>query len=149
MFFRDEVFLLFCLWLFILILNFSISKRVYPGKGGWGVREGLGTDQVMVFYISPHLMLSIMFFSFMHFHNHLFISISPKILKETFAKGFTKFTSLWFCVTLGHLRSSNTKKEVTKAQLFPSNLVFNHNSLALYLYLLSYFKMTFFPFLVQ
>ena len=42
-------------------------------------------------------------------------------------QGFTKLMTLWFCVTLGHLRSSNTNN-VTKAKLFRSNLVFNHNA---------------------
>ena len=46
------------------------------------MREGLGIDKIMGFYISPDLMLSITFVSVMHFHNHLCISISPKILKE-------------------------------------------------------------------
>ena len=49
------------------------------------MREGLGMDKIMGFYISPHLMFSITFVSVMHFHNHLCISISPKILKEIFA----------------------------------------------------------------
>ena len=43
-------------------------------------------DKIRGFYISPRLMFSITFFSVMHFHNHLCISISPKILKEIFAK---------------------------------------------------------------
>ena len=46
---------------------------------------------------------------------------------DLLCKGFTKFMSSWFCVTPGHLRSSNTNN-VTKAQLFPSHLVFNHNA---------------------
>ena len=43
-------------------------------------------DKVMGFYISPYLMLSIMFFSVMHFHDHLCISISPKNNQKMFAK---------------------------------------------------------------
>ena len=43
-------------------------------------------------------------------------------------QGFTQFMISWFCVTPGHLRSSN-KKKVTKPQICPSNLVFNHNTI--------------------
>ena len=49
------------------------------------MRDGLGMDKIMGFYISPHLMFSITFVFVMHFHNYLCISISPKILKEMFA----------------------------------------------------------------
>ena len=56
-----------------------------PRGGGRGVREGLGMNKIIAFYISPDLMFSITLFSVMHFHNHLCISISPKILKEIFA----------------------------------------------------------------
>ena len=57
-----------------------------PRGGGRGVREGLGMDKIMGFYISPHLMFSLTFVSVMHFHSHLCISITPKILTEIFAK---------------------------------------------------------------
>ena len=43
-------------------------------------------DKIMGFYISHHLVFYITFVSVMHFHNHLGTSISPKILKEIFAK---------------------------------------------------------------
>ena len=43
-------------------------------------------DKIMGFYISPDLMFSITFVSVMHFHNHLCMSISPKILKEILPK---------------------------------------------------------------
>ena len=55
--------------------------------GDRGVREGFGMDKIMGFYISPDLMFSITFVSVMNFHNHLCISISPKIVKEIFALG--------------------------------------------------------------
>ena len=42
-------------------------------------------DRIMGFYISPHLMFSITFVFVMHFHNHLCIFLSPKILKEIIA----------------------------------------------------------------
>ena len=57
-----------------------------PRGGGRGVQEGLGMDKGMGFFISHNLMFSITFFSVMHFHNHLCISISPEILKEFFAR---------------------------------------------------------------
>ena len=57
-----------------------------PRGGGRGVREGLGMAKIMGFSISPDLMFSITFVPVMHFHNHLCTSISPKILKEIFAK---------------------------------------------------------------
>ena len=41
-----------------------------PRRGGQGVREGFGRDQIMGFYIFPDLMFSITFDSVMHFHNH-------------------------------------------------------------------------------
>ena len=47
--------------------------------------EGLGMDKIMGFFISPDLMFFITFVSVMHIHNHLCISISPKIPKEIFA----------------------------------------------------------------
>ena len=56
-----------------------------PKGGGRGVLEGLRMDKIMGFYISPHLMLSIPFVSVRHFHNHLCIFISPKILNDLFA----------------------------------------------------------------
>ena len=49
------------------------------------MREGLGMDKFLGFYISPDLMCFIMFVSLMHFLNHLCIFMSPKILKEIFA----------------------------------------------------------------
>ena len=77
-----------------LTLNFNIKfqyiKTCIPSKipmgGGRGVREGLGMDKIMGFYISPDLRFSITFVSVMHFHNHLCFSISPKTLKEFFDK---------------------------------------------------------------
>ena len=76
-----------------LTIDFKIKiqyiKTYIPSKiprgGNRGVREGLGMDKIMGFYISPDLMFSITFVSVMHFHNNLCISISPKILKEIFA----------------------------------------------------------------
>ena len=75
-----------------LSLNFNFDIKFYyiktcipskiPRGGGRGVREGLGMDKIISFYISPDLMFSITFVSVMHFHNHLCISISLKILKE-------------------------------------------------------------------
>ena len=56
-----------------------------PRGGGRGVREGLGMDKIIGFYISPDLMFSITLVTVMHFHNYLCISISVKILKEIFA----------------------------------------------------------------
>ena len=56
-----------------------------PWGGGRGVREGLRMNKIMGFYISPDLMFFITFVSVMHFHNHLYISISPKIINEIFA----------------------------------------------------------------
>ena len=50
------------------------------------MREGLGMDKIMRFYISPDLIFSITVVSVKHFHNHLCIFISPKVLKEIFAK---------------------------------------------------------------
>ena len=72
-----------------LTFNFEIKiqyiKTYIPSKiprgGGRAVREGLGMDKIMGFYIFPDFMFSITFFSVMHFHNHLCISISPKNAK--------------------------------------------------------------------
>ena len=64
----------------------SPAKLSYPGKSlEEVVREGLGLNKIMVFYISPYSMFSIMFASVMHFHNHLWISLSLTIVKEFFA----------------------------------------------------------------
>ena len=76
-----------------LTFNFNIKFQYIitcmpskiPRGGGRGVREGLGMDKIMGFSISPDLMFSITFVSVIHFHNHLCISTSPKILKEIFA----------------------------------------------------------------
>ena len=62
-----------------------IPRKITRG-GGVGVREGLGMDKFIGFYISPYLMFPITFASVMHFHNHLSISLSSKILKEIFAQ---------------------------------------------------------------
>ena len=63
--------------------KFEYIKRVYPAKSlgevVGGVREGQGMDKIMGFYISPDLMFSTTFFFVIYFHNHLCISISPKI----------------------------------------------------------------------
>ena len=71
-------------------IKFQYIKTCIPSKiprgGGRGVREGLGMDKVIGLYISPDLMFSITCVSVLHFHNHLLVSISPKILKEVFAK---------------------------------------------------------------
>ena len=45
----------------------------------------LGLDKIMGFFISPDFIFSITYVSVMHFHNHLCMSISHKILKEIFA----------------------------------------------------------------
>ena len=70
-------------------IKFQYIKTCLPSKiprgCGRGVREGFGMDKIMGFYISPHLMFSITFFSVMNFHNHLRISISPKIQEDFFA----------------------------------------------------------------
>ena len=72
--------------MFVVFLSFnfniliSVYKTCIPSKilkgGGRGVREGLGIDKVMDFYISPYLMFSITFNFVMHFHNQLCISIN-------------------------------------------------------------------------
>ena len=71
---------------FYLDLSILVYKTCKPSKifrgGDRGVREVLGMDKSMGVYISPHLMFSITFVSGMHFHNHLSISISPKIVKD-------------------------------------------------------------------
>ena len=56
-----------------------------PRRCGRGVREDLGMDKIMGFYISPDFIFSITFVTLMHFRNLLCISISHKILKEIFA----------------------------------------------------------------
>ena len=87
--FREMKFFAFLSLTFHFDIKFQYIKICIPSKiprgGGLGVREGLGMDKIMRFYISPDLMFSITFVSVMNFHNHLCISISPKILKELFA----------------------------------------------------------------
>ena len=87
--FSEMKFLAFLCLTFNFEIKFHYIKRFIPSKipGGLGrgVREGLGMDKVMGFYKSSDLMFSITFVSVMHFHNHLCISISPKILKEIVA----------------------------------------------------------------
>ena len=87
---REMKFFAFLSLTFNFDIKFQYIKTCIPSKiprgGGRGVREGLGMDKIMGFYISPDLMFSITFVSVMHFHNHLCISISPKILKEIFAQ---------------------------------------------------------------
>ena len=84
-------------------IKFQYIKMCIPSKisrgGGWGMWQGLGMDKIMGFYISPYLMFSIMFASVRHFHNHLYISISPIIIKEIFAKGSLPPTCHVSCVT--------------------------------------------------
>ena len=86
---REMKFIAFLSQTFIFDIKFQYIKTCIPSKiprgGGGGVWKGLGMDKVMGFYISPDLMFSIIFFSVMHFHDHLCISISPKILIEIFA----------------------------------------------------------------
>ena len=77
-----------------------------PRGSGWRVREGLGMDKIMGFYISPDLMFSITFVSVMHFHNQLCISISPKILKEIFAT--PSYLLLYEYATYGPFREFQT-----------------------------------------
>ena len=122
-----------------LTLNFNIKfqyiKTCIPSKiprrGGWGVQEGLGMDKIMGFYISPHLMFSITFISLMHFHNHLCISISPKILKEIFAACFP-MSSLSFPIhpTRLHclfysclLPASFTPCQITPVSFIPASFI--------------------------
>ena len=98
---RDMTFLAFLSLTFNFDITFQYIKTCIPSKiprgGGRGVWEGLGMDKIMGFYISPYLMFAITFFSVMHFHNHLCISISPKILKEIFAeKRLALF--VWWCL---------------------------------------------------
>ena len=57
-----------------------------PGEVVGGCGMAWGWIKLWVFYISPDLMFYITFVSGMHFHNHLSVSISPKILKEIFAE---------------------------------------------------------------
>ena len=86
---REMKFFAFLSLTFNFDIKFQYIKTCIPSKiprgGGRGVREGLGMDKIMGFYISSDLMFSIPFVSVMHFNNHLCISISPKILKEIFA----------------------------------------------------------------
>ena len=68
------------------------------------MRDGLGMDKIMGFYISFDLIFSITFVSVMYFHNHSSISISPKILKEIFAQEAQLCFFLVLChVLLPHL----------------------------------------------
>ena len=85
---REMQFFAFLSLTFDFEIKFQYIKTCIPSKiprgGGRGVREGLGMDKIMGFYISPDLMFSITFVSVMHFHNHLCISILPEVLKEFF-----------------------------------------------------------------
>ena len=94
--FRETVFSEMKFFAFLsltLSLNFKFQyiKTCIPSKiprgGGQGVREGLGMDKIMGFYIFPDFIFSIIIIYVMLFHNHLCISNSPilKILKEFFA----------------------------------------------------------------
>ena len=86
---REMKFFAFLSLTFNFNIKFLYIKTCIPSKiprgGGRGVQEGLGTDTIMGFYISSDLMFFITFVSVMHFHNHLYISISPKIINEIFA----------------------------------------------------------------
>ena len=70
--------------------QFQYIKMCTPSKiskgGGQTVQEGLGMDNIIIFSISPDLKFSITLVSIMNSHNHLCIPLSPKILKEFFAK---------------------------------------------------------------
>ena len=102
---RDTVFSKMKFFSFLsLTFNFDIKfqyiKTCIPPTRWSGVRESLGIDKIMGFYISPHLMFSITFVFVMHFHNHLCISMDSFETKIDVQACKVSYCLFW------HLRSA-------------------------------------------